>query len=130
MDFLRLRLWHRRTLPDRQSGLPVVPDREISFPTEFVHKVNEKAEEMDKNGGSRHLSLGREKGCLQLVRERPYDLGELGKEYVLPFNSYLGICRIVVIEIITPFAYTNIERDIDASSSRHHQLEGHRFRYF
>ena len=55
MDFLRLRLWHRWTLPDRQSGLPVVPDREISFPTESVHKVNEKAEEMDKNGGSRRL---------------------------------------------------------------------------
>jgi hypothetical protein len=82
-----------------------------------------------KNGASRHLSPGREKGCLQLVRERPYDLGNLGKEYVLPLNSCLGIYRIVVIEMITPFAYTKIKRH-RCVVMRHHQLEGHKFLYF
>ena len=46
------------------------------------------------------------------MRERPYDLGDLGKEYVLPFNSYLWICRIVVTETITPFAYTTQKIEI------------------
>jgi hypothetical protein len=35
-------------LRDRHSGLPVALDREIISPTEFVHKVNEKAKEMDE----------------------------------------------------------------------------------
>jgi hypothetical protein len=70
-----------------------------------------------KTGASRQLPLGREKSCLQLVRERLYDFELFAKEYVHPFNSSVGICR-VVTEIITPFTYTKIQRDIiDASSS-------------
>jgi hypothetical protein len=42
--------------------------------------------------------------------ERLYDLDDPRKEYVLPFNSCFGSCRVVLLEIITPFRYTKIKR--------------------